>query len=1769
MAFLSIGQVWAADESVTFSSQGYTNQQVMSSYSGTDFSVTFNKGTNSNDPKYYSSGTAIRAYGGNYFIVSSSTKTIAKIELTFGSSDGSNAITTDVNTYSNGTWTGSATSVKFTIGGTSGNRRLSGIAVTYETGGDPDPIAVTGVSLDKSEISIAVGKTETLTATVAPNNATNKSVSWSSDDEAVATVDGGIVTAVAEGTANITVTTTDGGKTATCEVTVTPAPAAVNYELVTNVSELANAAEIIIVNVDEDKALSTTQASNNRSGVAVSSTNHVIAAGDDVQVITLEASGDNWKFNVGDSKYLYAASSSGNQLKSAVVGTSGDNGIWSIAIASDGAATILAQGSSTRNFLRYNPNNGSPIFNCYASNSTTGTLVKIFKKVDGTVLPAADLAYAEADQKKLAKLSDAFTAPTLSTAEGFDGTVSFESDNTAVATVNPTTGAVTIVAAGVAVITASSEETTNFKAGSASYTIGVTNHAGTELDPYDAADAKIVIDAVGSKENAYATGIVSNVITTTLPQEGYISFYFSADGATTGQQIEAYKCFGLNSASFEAVDNVKTGATVVITGTLKKYNSTYEFDQNCHLVSYEAPATPKQSIANDQANPYTVAQAITYAADGVTYDLDDYVYVQGVVYDVKSFSNGAMNIFIKDANAENQFELYKCAGINDGSATTPFEALTDVQVGDIVIGYGQLTVYNEVYEFKQGNYLVDLDRPAVAATGVALTATANVKVGKTITLLAEVQPTNATNQNVSWSVKSGDTFASVTSEGVVSGLAAGEAVIKVTTEEGDFTAECTVTVTEAPSFNNSAYEWQLVTSDAQLVANNYYVIGHAGKGVTATNELTNNYLGKVSSTFTGGVIAYDALGENTAVFQLGGESGAWTLTEVLGEETGLLGGAGSSSLAWGGDYTTWPISIDNDGNATIGSTTSGDNKILYNSSSPRFKTYTSNLSTSMLLPQLYVWGPKTFKLSYDANGGEDAPAMQSANNEGKVTITSAQPTAPEGYVFNGWKDSQNNIYTAGQTITLTADLTLLAKWRDENATPIAPIGGKFIINQYGDTAVFSRGNLQYNFGEGEWTCAEHQLDILANANLNFGKEGYNGSIDLFGWSNENSNYGRLLSNKDADYLNGGDFVDWGDLFPGETKWVTPSKDEWQYLQGHNNWTMIELDDEVDENAWTYVMVLFPHDWSAPTELAGLNYKFYDFDNETKAAQNTFNYDIVSAFENAGAVLLPAAGSRAGYWGNTWNGKEETTVTNPNASGYDWYDMQSWYGYYWLSTPSATNDTMAAYVILPGWSEGPTLADEDDLYTAPAVWHREKRRGNSVRLITRIPRQYTVTYDANGATGNVPTDDDTYLAEAEITVKSQGNLAKEGFVFAGWKLGDNTYAAGETVPTPRTANDVVFVAQWEPLVETEFVLVTDVNQLQDGDKVYIVAATSDNAMGAQNGNYRNRVSIGKSANADRILIAANATVTPVELTLGKDGNNFTISDENGYLCATSNSSNNIGTQAELSNDGRWAISITNEGVASIIAQGNTNGRKDLRYNSTSGQERFSCYKTTSEMQAVAIYKKLNVLRAELYDGKWGTICPDRDVKYPTGASFYTLTYLRMAAEMPYQLVFDEIETDYLEGGKPYLFIAEGEEIKGIKYGDAATAQNYNGFYGNLSGQTIQIETNQSAYVADNDVINYYGLTNNTFTLLANGTNVNHERAVVQIKNGQLNCENPPANLAPARPGARRVVASNNAPQITTGTEALNASETPVKMMINGQLFILRGEKLYDATGRLVK
>lgn len=121
------GQV-ESTETINLSACGYSNGQEVTSKTQNGVTLVFAKNDGSNPPKYYDGGSAVRCYPKNTMTVAANN--ITGIVLTYGSSDGTNAITTNVGTFSTNTWTGSANEVIFTIGGSSGNRRIAAVAVT-------------------------------------------------------------------------------------------------------------------------------------------------------------------------------------------------------------------------------------------------------------------------------------------------------------------------------------------------------------------------------------------------------------------------------------------------------------------------------------------------------------------------------------------------------------------------------------------------------------------------------------------------------------------------------------------------------------------------------------------------------------------------------------------------------------------------------------------------------------------------------------------------------------------------------------------------------------------------------------------------------------------------------------------------------------------------------------------------------------------------------------------------------------------------------------------------------------------------------------------------------------------------------------------------------------------------------------------------------------------------------------------------------------------------------------------------------------------------------------------------------------------------------------------------------------------------------------------------------------------------------------------------------------------------------------------------------
>jgi uncharacterized repeat protein (TIGR02543 family) len=1059
-----------------------------------------------------------------------------------------------------------------------------------------------------------------------------------------------------------------------------------------------------------------------------------------------------------------------------------------------------------------------------------------------------------------------------------------------------------------------------------------TSKTFTKITPKTVAEAIAAIpnqdDVV---DNQYVSGIVCTE-GTSVNASGQMTYYISDDGSETSR-LQIYQGKNLDNTAFSAVTDLAIGDRVVVFGQLKNYKGTKEMNSGNYLVSKQEPAvaapvfTPNGGGFMGETDVTitcaTASNTIYYTLDGTTPSKSSTQYTAAIhltetktitavayvgeehsIVVAKTFTytspmtvaealealdsespinnaavtgiistaptsnpnNGRLTYYISDDGSDtNELEVYLGYGLNGAS----FSAKTDLQVGDQVTVFGNLKIFSgssgDVKEFDTGSRLLTFSRPEVAVTSVELTESATVKLGKTVTLTVTISPENATDKVVTW--ESSDTDIATVADGVVTGVAEGTATITVTTHDGGMTATCEVTVEDAVTFSNAGYEWQHVTSDAQLVAGKYFVIASDTKGKVANRTITSGYFGEESATFADDVIAYNGFGSsksadesNAAVFQLGGNStDGWTLTEVTGDNTGLLGVTAVKTVAWSSGTTTWSISLE-DGDATIQNGTSTYGRFLHNVNSTRFTTYTSDPSATMLLPQLYVWAEKTFKLRYDANGGEDAPAATLAQN-GKATVTDAQPTR-EGKIFNGWNANQAGTgasYAAGDEVSVTdADVTIYAQWRD-------------------------------------------------------------------------------------------------------------------------------------------------------------------------------------------------------------------------------------------------------------------------------------------------PEQYTVSYNANGGTlieGKTAIENETVTEGESYTVKANV-YEKEGFIFGGWEYNGEVYAKGDELTIP--AGNVEFVAKWNGLNVTEFVLVTDIDQLLDGDKVYIVAAGYDVAMSTQSGSIRTYVEISKS---NGHVVVANDE--PVEFTLRISGDKITLKDGDKYLGSAAAKS------VSMNDDPfEWTLSVNENGEATLAA--GTPGT--LQYNASS--PRFAAY--TSTQKPVSIYKKVNTLRS-VEAGTWGTFCPAKEVKYPTGASFFTLTYKEVHAGVPYKIFFDEIgEGESLEAGKPYLFISDGD-IKGVETGSAASSsQDYNGFHGIVSSTPGVTNGKYSFTVTAEEeaAYKYYILYQGQIRLCGAGDyNIAVGRAYINMSELYGNY------VAPA-PGRRRVgMANPQAPQTPTDIDATANTSKAMKIIFNDQLLILRDGKLYDTTGRLV-
>ena len=235
--------------------------------------------------------------------------------------------------------------------------------------------------------------------------------------------------------------------------------------------------------------------------------------------------------------------------------------------------------------------------------------------------------------------------------------------------------------------------------------------------------------------------------------------------------------------------------------------------------------------------------------------------------------------------------------------------------------------------------------------------------------------------------------------------------------------------------------WKLVTDASTLKAGDELIFVSSNGFVAG--DISSSVMASVKVTISENTISN--LPNNAVIMTLGGSSGAWTFTNSNGK---LLGATAVKKVAWGSGTTTWSISIS-DNNATIQNTTSSCGRFLYNVNSPRFTTYTSSASASMVLPQIYKKASTTYNITNtlshvkaDANNAttinpEDEELWLSYSAESGWNLPDAISVKIGGVEIDDfvWDNTSGDLFLMPSSMDITGDITITINGWQQLATP--------------------------------------------------------------------------------------------------------------------------------------------------------------------------------------------------------------------------------------------------------------------------------------------------------------------------------------------------------------------------------------------------------------------------------------------------------------------------------------------------------------------------------------------------------------------------------------------------------------------------------------------------------------------------------------------------------------------------------------------------------------
>ena len=1792
MAVLSIGQVWATD--FTLSSAAEVSQD--------GITVSFAKGSGSTAPAWYAAG--LRLYVNNTVTITS-TSNITAISFNW-EKQGSKAfasVTASTGSYSHptaageGTWSGSAKSITFTLGG-SGQLQLNTFSVTTDGGGSSDPtLTVEPATIDFGTVEQnAVVASQTVEVSFANLTGSVAYSGLSSPFTASGTISStGDEITIAANTANVG----NYSQTLTVQSTADSKSAEVTVKM--NVVEPFDGLKLTFDVSSNPGEWPTTN--------STTTTNYTYTLNEVDYTFAL----NNVKCNSGYlmltsvAKLGLPAISGYKLVKVEATNSSGCSTTTQVSVSSSDATKTDVTGGTAQTW-----GTTSTKYTYNLSGTEENTMYYLWIANKNCQLVELTLYYEEAEAATVATpvisgTESFLTSTEVSIACTTDGaTVYYTTDGTDPKTSeSKQTYSAAFTLTNTATVRAIATK-------DAAWSAEATSKTFTKITPINVAAAL----SATSGDAVYVQGTITSITEVSIQHKNATYVISDVTAGVPANEMIIYRGKYVDGADFDSEDQIHVGDVVVVSGTIGVYQEKNQLAQGNQIKSI-TPAAVVAPVFSPDGGGFmgetdvtitcaTAGNIIYYTLDGTTPSKSSNVYsepihlnatttitaiayvgeesslvvakeftltapmtvaealaaldsedpinnvaVAGIISTAPTAnpSSGKLTYFISDdGSASDELEVFLGFGLNGAS----FSNKTDLQVGDEVTVFGNLTIYvkNETStkEFAAGSRLLAFNRPVVpsiSADPVAVDAAAHA--GQSVTIAYE-----------NW--------------GTVNVADADATLWDNEACDEAFSGDWISNVDVAANFESVSFDIAANTGAARTAYMKIYALGddattEAEKVIAISQEayVAPAEPAELPFAFDGGradIASTQGMSQEGLDTDYASSpklkfkaEGAWVIIEIASAPGKLTYDIKGNSFSGG----TFKVQESADGSdysdvatyTELGGTTQSEEQTLKQDTRFVKFIYTTKDAGNVALGNIAIAAPVAVETpTFSKAGGEYTGAQE-------VTITCATEDAAIYYTTNGDDpDNTKTLYEGAINVDATMTIKAIA-YKDAEHSEIATATYTIIpaLTDYyekvesGDVAegtyliVYEAGSLAFDGGADPLDAVENSIavDIVSGNKIGVtsATEAATFYIDPTAGTIQAANGKYIGQTSDANGL-------------GTSESASTYTNSFSFDEG--NAVIVSSSAHLCYN-------------SASNQLRFRYYKSSSYSSQQP----------IALYKLANEVIKPASGL-------AWDPAEDITLTvgdlfsapallNPNnipagditiaSSNTDLAIINNGVAEL-VENATGTTTITATYT---GETYKPiTVSYKIKVNPASSIYVSPSLNVNfgSVVKDAALPDDKTITVTLNNvalATAVLGGTNPEAFSIDPATLTESGNITIS--VVSSETVGN--YAATLTISDEagNAESKVVNLsfAVTEPAGEETPVSTTSkwvaATEITDGMQVLIVGAKNGEtyAIGTQASNNRSGVAGTLEAG---VFTPGENTMAFTLVATGEANTYYIKTSNNQYLYnASSSTKSYLRTKAEQE-EVSWTITLDGDNNAVITSVENTN-RQIMRFNYNGGSTLFNCY--ASGQDPVKFYVPQTPeppvedwveVRNGLTAGWYYTMCLDKAITAVRGGSIWRI--LSKAANGTDVILEEVIGT--LDAGRPYIFRAAASTLEVAYTGDAVGApvtEGNNGLVGSFSKKPIA-QSNDNYIIYENEL--YYVNSDNVY--------VGANRAYLDMT-GVPNYSN--ANLAPGR---RRVTMAVHGENAATGLEDVQGDNVQsTKVLINGNLYILRGEKVYDATGRLVK